>query len=166
MIEGSFAVVRHPVARLRSVFRHHAVKANTIPPDWTLDDWLADWHRRRDAEPFLYDNHLLPQAEIVPPNAAVFPLEAGLDPVARHVDALAGRRTGMARIKTSNVSDPEAIAPERLAMSARTRDRVFDLYREDFARFGYDRENCGIAAQKMRPKPHFVRRLLGVRGSA
>ncbi|MGB7260513.1 MAG: sulfotransferase family 2 domain-containing protein [Albidovulum sp.] len=137
-ITSSFAVVRHPMKRLVSAFLYQVEVEGTVAALWSIDEWFDDWLKRAEAEPFLYDNHLRPQAEIVPEGAAVFRLEDGLDPLVAHFDTLAGDTKGARAIPAENVRK-KAMAPdaERLKPSDETKARIAAYYAADFSRFGY-----------------------------
>lgn len=150
-IASSFAVVRHPVKRLVSAFQYQVEVEGTVAPLWSIDEWFDDWLKRAAEEPFLYDNHLCPQAAIVPKDAAVFRLEDGLDAIVPHLDRLAGNSAGPRAIAAENVRkkgmSPDA---ERLKPSAETLARAARFYAEDFARFGYAE---GAAPKSTHAKP-------------
>lgn len=137
-IASSFAIVRHPVTRLISAFKFQAEIERTIPESWAVADFVADWVERSEREPYLYDNHLRPQTDLVPPDATVFRLEDGLAPVVDHLDRLAGNKSTPREITPENVR-PSAIPPDspRLRLQAETLTLIGDLYAEDFQRFGY-----------------------------
>ena len=160
-IATSFAVVRHPVKRLVSAFQYQVEVEGTVAPLWSIDEWFDDWLKRAEEEPFLYDNHLCPQAAIVPPEATVFRLEDGLDAIVPHLDRLAGDTSGARSIPAENVRKkgmgPDA---ERLKPSAETLDRVARFYAADFARFGYD-EGAVPKSARVEAKPSGFKALVG-----
>ncbi|MDW4549514.1 sulfotransferase family 2 domain-containing protein [Defluviimonas sp. D31] len=137
-IASSFAVVRHPVKRLVSAFRFQVEVEGTVAALWSVDEWFDDWLKRAGEEPFLYDNHLRPQSEIVPQDATIFRIEEGLDRIVPHLDALAGNADGARMIPAENVRK-KSIGPDaaRLKPSAETLARIGVCYAEDFRRFGY-----------------------------
>lgn len=140
-IASSFAVVRHPVRRLVSAFQYQVEVEGTVAPLWSIDEWFDDWLNRVAAEPFLYDNHLCPQSEIVPGESTIFRLEDGLSTLVAHIDGLAGDTKGPRAIPKENVRTKN-MAPdaERLTPSEETLARIAEVYAEDFARFGYGAE--------------------------
>lgn len=160
-IASSFAVVRHPLKRLVSAFQYQVEVEETVAPLWSIDEWFDDWLKRAGDEPFLYDNHLCPQSAIVPPEAAVFRLEDGLDAVVPHLDRLVGDTNGPREIPAENIRrkgmGPDA---ERLKPSAETLARVARFYAGDFARFGYGAEPPAKPARAT-PKPGGLRALVG-----
>ena len=78
----SFAVVRDPIQRFLSAFNHNRGRIGY----WvSLPRFLSRMERRVAARDdyfgYQFDNHFVPAARIVPPDARVFRLEDGLDAV-------------------------------------------------------------------------------------
>ena len=104
----------------------------TVAALWSIDEFFDDWLKRADKEPFLYDNHLRPQSDIVPEGAAIFRLEEGLAPLVAHLDSLAGKPEGPREIPKENVRkkgmgpDAERLtpSPERSPGSPTTTPRI------------------------------------------
>lgn len=160
-IESSFAVVRHPVKRLVSAFQFQVEVEKTVAPLWTIDEWFDDWLTRKDAEPFGYDNHIRPMADLVPAGAAFFQMEQGLDPVVAHLDRLAGNSEGERSIAAENVRTKKMPTDSaRLTPSAETRARIAGYYAEDFRRFGYSIDHIPKSATPA-PKPSGLKGLVG-----
>jgi hypothetical protein len=167
-IASSFAVVRHPVKRLVSAFQFQVEVEKTVAPLWSIDEWFDDWLKRKDADPFGYDNHIRPMADLVPADAAYFQMEQGLDPVVAHLDRIAGNKDGERSIAAENVRKKKLPGDaQRLTPSPETRARIADYYAEDFHRFGYDIDSVPKSAHPA-PKPAglkaFVGALTGRRG--
>jgi hypothetical protein len=143
-LKASFAMVRHPVARLISVFRFQRDIERQIPPDLTLSDWLTTL-RRPAARRWVHDNHVRAMDEMVPPEATVFRLEDGWHPVIDWLQALAADSVVLPReMVVRNVTDrrlafekrdvpPVHCDPTALAL-------IQEIYAGDFLRFGYDPE--------------------------
>lgn len=141
-LAASFALVRHPVARMVSVFRWQRDIEGTIAPETPFVDWLASL-TERPRRRWTYDNHVRPMAEMVPGDATVFRMEDGWDPVIDWLQALAGPGQILPRrMMTRNILDqrlafekrtapPVHPGPDALALIAQT-------FAADFARFGYD----------------------------
>jgi len=126
--------VRHPEARLVSAYHHFTdsiADAADCPP---LDGWFQAWLDREEVHRF--DNHLLPQAELVPEWATVFRLEDGLDAVIPFLDALAGNEGGPRALPSINRRAAAAPRP-RATISERLAGLVAEVYAEDYERFGY-----------------------------
>ena len=160
-IASSFAVVRHPLKRLVSAIQFQVEVERTVAPLWTIDEWFDDWLKRKDADPFRYDNHIRPMADLVPSDAAAFQMEQGLDPVVAHLDRLAGDKNGERSIAAENVRTKKMPTDSaRLTPSAETRARIADYYAEDFRRFGYSIDVIPQSAHAA-PKPSGLKALVG-----
>ncbi|MEL7299500.1 MAG: sulfotransferase family 2 domain-containing protein [Pseudomonadota bacterium] len=162
--DASFAVVRHPVARLVSAYHFQREMERAIPEGLDFSAWLdtlpARLATRRDA----YDNHIRPMSDLVPGGAAVFHLEHGLAALVPWLDTVTGAATGPRRIAHMNargayVSVKAEAAPKAVVTDA-DRDLISVLYAEDFARFSYVLHE---AAPRRRP-PDIARAALTGRG--
>ena len=133
----------------------------TVAPLWSVDEWFDDWLKRAAAEPFLYDSHIRPMADLVPADAAVFRMEDGLDPIVGHLDWLAGNKDGERTIAPENVRRKAMPADAaRLTPSPETLARIADYYAEDFRRFGYSIDQIPKSAHAA-PKPTSLKALVG-----
>lgn len=140
-LHASFAVVRHPVARLVSVFRFQRDIEGRIDPTTTLAAWLEGLGRP-PRRPWAYDNHTRPMVEMVPASAQVFRLEDGWDPVIDFLEALCeGGRRLPRTMPERNVLDRRLAHEKRTAPPVVPDDRalalIARLYADDFDRFGY-----------------------------
>ncbi|MEQ9694239.1 sulfotransferase family 2 domain-containing protein [Shimia sp. SDUM112013] len=145
-IESSFAVVRDPLARLKSAYHFQKEALKSIPEDRTFEDWFKLRLAGIKQNAFFDDNHLVPQTHIVPPDARVFRLEDGLDGVVDYLDAIEGAPNGPRTVKTHNARakgstgkrrDPaDGLSPEFLAL-------IEETYAEDYTRFGYPLRSSG-----------------------
>ena len=139
--DASFALVRHPVDRILSTYHFQSEVQEIIPADQTLTDWLADLSGLMAADPFYADNHCRPMGDLVPPDAVVFQLEAGLAPVVDWLDGQAGNRDGARVIAAVNVRGsrphhPRTLTPRRWPTAADIAT-IEQLYAADMDRFGY-----------------------------
>lgn len=149
-IRSSFAVVRHPVTRLRSAFDYQLAGEKTVPEGTDINDWFLDWVNRRAELPFRYDNHPRPAAELVPQGATVFRLEEGIQPLVAHLDGLAGNTDGPREMPHENKSRGGVrYAAEQAPLKPEVLDVIARVYAQDFKRFGYD---CEDVAKDKRPK--------------
>jgi len=137
--DASFALVRHPVARIASVYLFQRDKEGTVPADMRFGDWLSEVEAARAAEPFIYDNHTRPMVEFIPEGAHVFRVEDGLAPVAAWLEAQLGPAPDAAGIGHHNSRDRLLGAAARpLHVTAQERAIIARIYAADFERFGYD----------------------------
>jgi len=141
-LDGGFAVVRHPVDRLRSLFLYQRDAEGTIPKDRTMWDWLDALPARMEAEPFYLDNHPRPMDALVPPDCTVFRLEDGLQAVVQWLDEVAGADDGPREIASVNAYVDKVersggtIGPAPV-ITADCLERISEIYAADFDRFGY-----------------------------
>lgn len=129
---ASFALVRHPVDRIRAVYVFQRDVEGAIPQGTTFDEWLEDIAERTSDEPWVFDNAVRPMADMVPAEAEVFRLEEGAEAVTAWLDGIAGE-----------AGPPLTLAAEEKALpdlSPFDLDRIAELYAADFARFGYGPE--------------------------
>lgn len=145
--DHSFAIVRHPAYRLRSVFLFQRDIEETIPAELPFSDWLESLPALRQETPFALDNHIRPMAELVPEGAHLFRLEQGLAPVQAWLDDLAGGSDDSVQMAEINGYKKRMWREKRMPrgeMPEMTLDifrQVHRLYPEDFGRFGYDWES-------------------------
>jgi len=136
--DASFAVVRNPATRLRSVFLRQRDIEGALPPDTNFHDWLEGLPVN-SAE---IDNHSLPMVDFIPEGAKIFHLEDGLQPVIEWLDALAGNRDGPREIAMVNSHEQRlhkavapGLAPPQLDDTAKA--LIAERYGADVVRFGY-----------------------------
>ena len=139
---ASFAVVRHPLDRIRSVFLYQRDIEQKLDPDTTFEDWLNALPGRMKRNRFYLDNHPRPMSDFIPDAAAVFRLEDGLDPVIAWLDDLAGDVGEPRAIERFNAYSQQLNrrklekGPE-IQITPAVRQKVSEIYAADFKRFGY-----------------------------
>jgi hypothetical protein len=133
-IASSFAVVRHPTARVISAYHFQQEIEQAIPAEMNIDTWFTNW--ADNAKPFAFDNHLLPQSQIVPPEATIFKLEDGLEAVISYLDGIIGNTDGPRALGGKNTRS-DRTRTDKAAPSQATLDLIAKTYAEDFERFGY-----------------------------
>lgn len=139
MFDACFTIVRHPVARLVSVYHFQKEVEKLIPADLGFSDWLGQLEAGGGEDPFRYDNHLRPMTDFVPEGATVFHLEHGVDALIPWLDAVVGDRAGPRAIPHENTRGQYVrAASDRVRPGASEVGRIARLYAEDFRRFGYD----------------------------
>lgn len=136
--DHSFAVVRHPVARIVSAYHFQHEVERSIPETTSFVDWLRLIQDEADQRPFQYDNHVRPMTDLVPDDAQVFYLEHGLDAVIPWLDTITGDTSGPRAFTHKNKRGAYArttsaqIAPDDEALAL-----IEEIYGADFDRFGY-----------------------------
>lgn len=138
-----FAIVRHPVDRIVSVFRYQRDVEQTLPADTVFDAWLEALPEVMAGLPHYLDNHLRPMTELVYRAAKVFQLEAGLTPVIDWLDKHAGDKRGPREIKVTNSYEQRLTAvgakpSAAIVVTPDARVRIGQIYASDFERFDYD----------------------------
>lgn len=138
--DHAFAIVRHPVDRIVSVFRYQKYVEGRIADGVDINAWLASLKTQDVRGARDHDNHALPQSAFVPRRARLFRLEDGLGRVERYLSRRFEMPTS-ARIRRLNKSpdttEPVHLTEESLAL-------IRDLYAEDFERFDYRLEDARI----------------------
>lgn len=147
---ASFTVVRHPAGRLRSSFAFQKARRR-LNLRMSFDDWLSLYARKGAQTPHLFDNHIRPMTELVPDGAAVFKLEEGTKPVVDWLDGQAGNTDGARDLPKSNATENVVMQPKKPwkrlikqmietkvpKLDERYCQKIYDLYRVDYDRFGY-----------------------------
>jgi len=143
LFDAIFAVVRHPVDRIVSVYRFQRDIAGLIPADTGFGDWLAELESQYEKDPFCYDNHAQPATNLIPErNAKIFRLEDGLAPVVDWLDELAGNQDGPREMVVSNTYaqrlDREQVPAGPASQITETeRGIIEEIFAADYKRFGY-----------------------------
>ncbi|WP_171102183.1 sulfotransferase family 2 domain-containing protein [Ruegeria sp. HKCCD7255] len=133
--DRSFAIVRHPVARVVSAF-HFQKEVERKINDISFGDWLETLP---DNPRYAFDNHLLSMDEIVPPEAEIFHLEHGLDALIPWFDRITGEKSGPRVLPHVNKrGDYRSVSTEKVKPSQAEIRLITELYHIDFDRFGYD----------------------------
>ena len=147
----SFAVVRHPLDRLRAVYLFQRYVEGAVPRSTDFHDWLEDTAERMEDEPWVFDNAVRPMTEMIPEGAEVFRLEDGTAAVDAWLDRLAA-------------APGPAIAPTAgdagILVSPFDLDRIVEIYAADYARFGYGAEPGDVRTQPAAARPGRFARIL------
>lgn len=145
--DASFAVVRHPVLRLASVYQFQRDIEGRISQGVGFARWLTGLAEAGEALHRRYDGHARPMTEFVPEGARVFRLEEGLAPLVAWLRGMLPGRDLPELIPERNVLAARLAHLGRTArppqITRRVREIVQALYREDFMRFGYDAAAVG-----------------------
>ena len=132
-----FMVVRDPLTRLQSEYLWRQRGEDFAVDGSSVQRWVSRSLRRYRRNPFLFDNHLRPQAEFRVRTAKVFRFEDGLDHVVRELN-----RTGDLGLDTNVPRTREGHTTTRYAsrdveLTPRTMRMAREFYEEDFEVFGY-----------------------------
>ncbi len=127
-----FMVVRDPLERLKSEYRHIRALPLRIDARLPFGMWARFmlWLARR--APSFARNHLRPQSEFPCFGAEVFRFEDGID----HVLKTVAERLGLP--EPDEVPHRRNLAGEDIALSSRTAAALRAAYRKDYETFGYD----------------------------
>lgn len=142
-----FAVVRDPVARMISEFRHRMdirprSRARTMAgiegeePD-DFDDWVTFAFEGYARSRYIFDNHVRPQSEFVTEDTEIFRLEDGMEKVFARLSAVLGQ-TVIAPATRKQVSTKRAVSPSTATLS-----RIHDFYASDYGMLAYDKASWG-----------------------
>lgn len=136
--DASFAIVRHPVTRIVSAYHFQVEVEESVPASTGFSEWLSDIEDRRAEDPFAFDNHIRPMAQIVPEGAEIFYTEHGLDGLVPWFDALTGTQDGPRAVPRFNEKGAHTASnTERATPTEDDLERLATLYADDFTRFGY-----------------------------
>ncbi|MBY6127059.1 sulfotransferase family 2 domain-containing protein [Roseovarius atlanticus] len=126
-----FAVIREPQSRLVSEYKmRRAGRKLRGMPLLSFTDWVDQTFRRYERNPYVFDNHIRPQTELIPEHTQIFRLEDGLEVALAHVARRLGRAAPALDRVRPGAPDPVEIPPATAA-------RVAAFYRADYDRFGY-----------------------------
>lgn len=141
-IDG-FAVVRHPVTRIESVFLHNLEVTGLIPSETRFIDWLDDLPSLRQRDPSYLDNHARPMVDLIPARCRIFRLEDGFGAVEDWLDDLTGttwpRHMGRVHSRDQLLAQ-KGLTPVPPIRNAETTARIHEIFAPDFERYGYDAE--------------------------
>lgn len=130
--DARFAVVRHPVKRIASVYLYQRYKERKIPKWMTFGLWLRTLEWTLKNRPFAYDNHIRPQVDFLDEDTRVFRLEDGMEDIEQYLHDLLGHVGAGLAIGKANVSK------RRLEVSAANETHIRRIYRRDFEELGYE----------------------------
>lgn len=138
-IKSSFAVVRHPVRRVRSAFDYYLASSGTTQDELDINQWIKTWDETQTDDPFQFDNHMRPASDLILPKSKIFRLEDGLDPIVPYLDKLEGKIGKDRNIGHENKSrgGTQYISKQKPLTDA-SLNRIERLFAQDFKKFGYD----------------------------
>lgn len=132
--DNSFAVVRHPVSRISSAFAYNRDTIGRIFKPISFDMWLWRLEYKLKIDHHFFDNHFLPQADLIPEGTAVFRLEDSLEKLVAYIDALSGDTRDDLKLGHENKS-VSGISATRSQIR-----RIERIYAKDYEALGYERQ--------------------------
>lgn len=135
--DHSFAVVRHPVDRVVSAFHFQLEIEQMASARMGFSAWLDMLPEVMEDDPFVFDNHTRPMAELVPEDARIFHLEHGLDALVPWFDGLTGSKDGPRAVRPANERKGRGGGRSKVAPNPTDLEMIARIYADDFARFGY-----------------------------
>lgn len=132
--DARLAVVRHPVDRVLSEYRHRMgilIRNGKSTP--SFEKWLRAGFRRVSKDPYFKDNHFRPQTGFLDRQTEVYRFENGLERPIDRLAELLGIDASMDKpvpIKNAGPEIDAEVTPECLAM-------IDEFYAEDFAQLDY-----------------------------
>lgn len=132
----SFAVVREPLARLMSEYRYQSGVSRMSRLGFST--WARTMLHAARAEPRVYENHIRPQADLVPEGAEIFRLEDGFEALVARLDEVTG--TSAPELSVGHLNPRPK---EEIRLSREDAALVGAFYAADYARFGYPPPEAG-----------------------
>lgn len=129
----AFAVVRHPEDRILSEYRFRAQKS-CLHRLFPFSEWLRIVLSCTKKNPFIFDGHLRPQVDFIPPGARVFKLEEGMDNLVTWVC----QALGLSNINQQFSKHANRSVDRPIPISDDDRKLIEDFYVNDYVKFGYD----------------------------
>ncbi len=128
----AFMVVRDPLARLKSEYRHSGTHLSRIDARLPFGIWARLMLGLTRLSPGRRHNHFRPQGDFVCFNAEVFRFEDGID----HVLTTVSERLGLP--VPDQIPHERRLAGGDFVVSPSVAAAVRAAYAEDYERFGYD----------------------------
>lgn len=143
LISRSFAVVRHPVSRISSVFKFQRDVQNRIPIDMSFSTWIASIERDHNSGGCRYDNHTLPATSLLIPGTTIFHFENGLSSVKQWLDRLDPYNEVIEEMPWKNkyedlLKSSQKRTPSELVMEETDFETIARIYQSDFNTLGYN----------------------------
>ena len=135
-----FAVIRHPVQRLESAFKHQKYYARIVETGNSLSEFVKQELKDNAMTIGYCDNHFLPQTKFIIPNRTykLFKLEAGLEKVKAYIDSEFFGQAQELQMTHSNKGKAKRYAQDiDLSLDSQAKEIVLDIYQKDFEKFAY-----------------------------
>lgn len=130
-----FMTVREPIARFRSEYGMR--NKDGAVDERTVERWADDVFDRYARNPFLFDNHLRPQAEFQLDAAEVYPLEDGLDTIVRRLSDKHDLGLAPAEHRVHDRKSRSGFSSSDVQISGKLETRLRKFYADDFKKYGY-----------------------------
>jgi hypothetical protein len=129
-LNHSFAVVRDPVDRLISEYRFQSDYSRTSKLSFST--WLRIMLNCARLDSRVYENHIRPQADLIPQGAEIFHFENGLGQIIPWLD-------GITKTKAPDIEIAHLLkrARQPIAPSKQDIQLIQAFYAGDYARFAY-----------------------------
>lgn len=137
-----FTVIRDPLKRLLSEHAMCLLRGDIAA--CSFDAWHEEARRRRQMDPFVWDNHLRPAVEFLLPTALVYPLEGGLPLIWADLGARLDSTADSGAVK--HVRPRQSVATDEAWVSEATRECIRQDYAADYKlhRFAWGRHEAGL----------------------
>lgn len=150
-----FSLVRDPVSKLQSEYRYQTGVSRMSRMSFST--WLHVMMACLRVEPRIYENHIRPQAEMVPEGAEVYHLEQdGIGQMIRRLDEVTAepRPDLIPEHRNKRPVEPIRLSREDIALIERH-------FAQDYARFGFARRDVSdLPADPKAPLRALLARLL------
>lgn len=135
--DAIFMIVRDPIARFRSEYLWRNRDAEPDLSEGAVERWGRAALNGFEADSYLYDNHLRPQADFEVEGARVYRFEDGLQTAISDLNAklALGVDAEVPRVRTGHGNTGHSSGD--VPISDPLRSRLLQFYRRDYERYGY-----------------------------
>ncbi len=137
--EFGFAVVRDPVKRFLSAFKHQLF-LKQISANCNASIFVKEELSQISEKIGKYDNHFLPQTNFLIPGMSyeIFKLENGLEHLKHFIDLkLLGNKTNESILHYNSDRSKGIIKPTQLNLDSEAMEIIREVYSDDFSRLKY-----------------------------
>lgn len=131
-----FMVTREPLARFRSEYAMRHTRDPRTDAE-AVEAWADTVLAKYEENPYVLDNHLRPQHEFEVPGVEHYRLEQGLAEIVTDLNQRHDLGLGARIPRAMSSQRRSGIASSDVDLSPRLRERVVEMYAEDFRRYGY-----------------------------
>ncbi len=132
----SFAVVRHPEDRIISEYKFR-IERSRIHAALPFSDWLRVVLSATKINAFVFDGHLRPQVDFIPPNTEIFKLEDGFNNLTKWMASILDIEESKMQFDVHSNKSKE----HQLVLSTEDRELIQEFYAADYKKFGYQKRN-------------------------